>query len=436
MKNTYSSISYGLFLVPAFIYLILITFSNDLVYTIESMTLLINLIFLVLLLIFICVLILVHKLKIPTEKDRSEIIFGIIGNIVVYFYIFQNQFNISNVVTVYLVVLLVMVLHWVLISHQFNFNELWVLLVIFIIVDFLNIVLTGCGVRETYWVCQPTNNYPITKFIVEISMVVAITIPYVYRILVRIKFNYLRIGNFLLSFIIIIQALLDALLFKNSDMILLITLIFSIAIDVIITFVNHKNKSDLFFTNLRIITLVIVYFIFAESGTLEYYRYTENTSLYSMIVITYVSFGIIIIKSLTGYKDEKFLDLIRMKYYPIDNNEIKKIEEVFNKKITFGNKIGQSIYCDKNLIGYYTYKQVKMDKINQLDVVLFSILGTQKNKKMINGLIVEIEKTAEKLDSQQLSIELEKDIYESNTSSFKNYVIISFEDNIRIIKKI
>ncbi|PAT02219.1 hypothetical protein CI105_02430 [Candidatus Izimaplasma bacterium ZiA1] len=436
MKRVYSSIGYGLFLVPAFIYLILLTFNNDLLYKIENMTILINLIFLLALVIFIGIMKLIKRIDFPTKEEINELIFGLIGNVVVYFYIFQDQYNISNIVTLYLIVLVIMILHVALISHKFKFNELWVLLVVFIIIDYLNIVLTGCGVRQNDWLCQPTNDYPVLKYIVGLLMVVTITLPYVFKIIHKAKSNILRLSNFLLSIVIILQAVFDTTLFDNSEMILMTTLFFSIAVDVIITFVNKQNRNDLFFTNVRIVTLVIVYFIFSESNILMYKEYTDSSSLYAMIVITYVSFGIIIIKSLLGYKDEKIIDLIRTKYVDINDHEILKINEIFNHNMSLNYTSGQVIYTDKKITGYYLYQLNHLDKTIQFDVLSFFIVDKQMNEKSIYGLIVELEKMARSLDSDQICITIDKDCYGLYTSLFSNYILIEFQETMKVIKKI
>ncbi len=78
------------------------------------------------------------KLAVPNQFEIKLLLFGLLSNIVIYFYVFQNSLNIDYFMTIYFTIILVLLLYLLIIDRT-NLNyELWIFAILFFIVDFIH----------------------------------------------------------------------------------------------------------------------------------------------------------------------------------------------------------------------------------------------------------------------------------------------------------
>ena len=74
----------------------------------------------------------------PTKPEIKLLIFGIMSNIVVYFYVFQNSLKIDYFITIYFTIILVLFLYMIIIDRKRLNYELWIFAILFFVVDLIH----------------------------------------------------------------------------------------------------------------------------------------------------------------------------------------------------------------------------------------------------------------------------------------------------------
>jgi len=97
--------------------------------------LLVNVILLLILSLIIALLLKKRKLILPNLMEKKFLLFGLLSNLVIYFYVFQNSLAIKEFITVYLVTVLILLLYTFIISKKTIIYELWIFGIWFFIMD-------------------------------------------------------------------------------------------------------------------------------------------------------------------------------------------------------------------------------------------------------------------------------------------------------------
>ncbi len=301
VNKMYYILTYMFFLYPPFIWGLVSIYSNSVSSDDHIATLYINLILLLVLIAAIAGAIYFDKLHVPTQTEQKYLLFGLIGNIVMYFYTFQNALNISNFVTVYLLLIVVLGVFTLLISKTIKPLELWILLPLFIAIDYIHLAITGCG--WTDYNCGNVSNSGETIIIIlYFVMLISIFLYYIKQIVQYQLIDPFKLIHGLLGIIIIImfQNIMDlSTSAENLLMTLLIALAFLLIVDFIVSIVNktYTHRMTLFY--IRTLTLIAIGML---TGMIELFKdpSVEKEFLGVMVAVTYISLGINILKPLLG----------------------------------------------------------------------------------------------------------------------------------------
>ena len=180
-KELYKILSYVFFILPPFICGLVMIYSGEQNETPQIISLFINIFIYIILSTTLYFLIKKNKLSLPTLEDKKHLLFGFIGNITVYFYTFQDSMNIDNIITIYLVLLIILGVYYFLFSRTFKPLELWILVPSFLIIDTIHFIYTGCGFNDGY-MCFPSSTN-IFLYIIYFILVLLILGMYIYKIL-------------------------------------------------------------------------------------------------------------------------------------------------------------------------------------------------------------------------------------------------------------
>ncbi|MBN2605616.1 MAG: hypothetical protein JXR62_07340 [Bacilli bacterium] len=359
LKRIYLILAYMFFIYPPFIAGLVFIY-NETGDNVETISLFVNILVLLVLTGVISLFIANKKLHIPTKEEIKYLIFGLVGNIVMYFYTFQNNLNLENIVTIYLVLLIVMGVHYALISKKFQPLELWILLPIFLVYDYLYLILTGCGYSNQYNCYQSTSSYP---FLVPLFFIIVafIMLYYIYRIVLYKLIDLFKIINIVLSVILSFIAFNDFTANEKFTLTVAILLPFFIIVDFIVSIVNKTFKKQMILFYIRTITLIFISIFIGASGILNGYDF-DVESLAVFVVITYVSLFISILKTIMNITivETKITDLFlpnssSVKYLSCTSDELAQIENFFlhykGDTITSIDDYNLQVKKDTNVIG-------------------------------------------------------------------------------------
>ena len=118
MEKIYFILTYMFFLYPPFIFGLVEIYRESDAMKEHIVSLIVNLILIAVIAIVCGSLIKAKKLHVPNTLEIKHLIFGLTGNIVMYFYTFQNIMNIEDIITIYLILLIVLVVDYLLISKK------------------------------------------------------------------------------------------------------------------------------------------------------------------------------------------------------------------------------------------------------------------------------------------------------------------------------
>ncbi len=284
----YSIVGYMLFLLVPFIAGLVIIFRDFEDANVEGYTFVINTIILV---IISFVLYIGQGKWLPkiSKYDFKYLIFGFIGNILIYFYTFQNALEIQRYITIYLIILLILFSKYFLFDHQFRHKELWIMMLVFTIIDSINLLMK-CGYYD--YRCTLSDYSEILLFSVNLLMFIILFLSFIYEI-IRYKHYTLLKAVHVLLIIILIQFFLRM---PNNDLdnkfylTVLILVPFLIAVDYIYHFVTKEYYKELTFFYIRTITLLFISFFLGQA---DFFSMEPNGDYLAMMVVaTYVIFFI------------------------------------------------------------------------------------------------------------------------------------------------
>lgn len=302
LRHIYTIIGYVLFVLPPFIWgLVELYLEQDDVRP-HIVSLVVNLIVLALLGLVGFILIQQKVVAMPTAQEQHHLLFGLAGNVIIYFYTFQNMMNIQNLVTIYLVLLVIIGLRRILITNSISEWELWILMPIYLVIDTLHLLITGCGITNTAGVCVP-NDVPLWILYVLYTTVVLSTMGwYAYKVAQYKRFTFFGITNMVLILFIAIYGQEFVSINEKLMGTVAILAVFLILLDFIVSIVNktYSHRTLLFY--LRTTTFLVLSLLLVEENFWE--GAASKNTLIMMVITTYVSLGIVILKHLLDVTEE------------------------------------------------------------------------------------------------------------------------------------
>lgn len=295
IQRIYYILTYTFFIYPPFIWgLVEIYFKGD-PEVIHLVSLYVNLILIAVITIICGALIYYKKLHLPNELERKYLVFGLIGNIVIYFYTFQNFMHIDNIVTVYGCLLIILGVHYLLIAKKLYAKELWVLASVFLIVDSIHLAITKCGYVD-YDSCVDSYETSWFLYILYVILVFTILSHYIYKIYLYKMVDFFKILNIIMVTIMSVLFQIEMGELTDFMLTLMILIPFAAIIDFIVKIVNknYTHKMLLFYT--RSFTILIV---LGMLGSFEFFIGGADFRILSlMVIVIYVSLFLNIIKML------------------------------------------------------------------------------------------------------------------------------------------
>ncbi len=408
-KRIYYILTYTFFIYPPFIWGLVLIYRERNYDTVHLTSLLINAL-LVLVLVGICALLIIKKkLHFPTEREQRYLLFGFIGNIIIYFYTFQNLMHIENIVTVYLTLLLILGVHYLLIERKIIALELWVLLPIFLVIDYLHWAISGCG-WTNYWRCMQYSTPPSYIYALYVIIPIPIIVYYVYKI-------YLLKPRDLFKYINMVLVAVLSIAFLNMNNIdekflatIGIMLPFFLIVDFIVSIVNkvYHHKTLIFYLRTSIILLV-----FGMMGGLELLQgNADEEMLPLMVVVTYSSLSIVLLTSLLHVKIDGKQPIgkeVKFVNYTTDFKEL--LTSTYSQMHTNHMKLGDDSFSliaikEDNIIGMIsTYKKFLSEPFTtEFDayINILEVLPEYRNKGLATNLIKRTEKHYKSLGYRQL----------------------------------
>lgn len=328
-NKLYYTFTYIFFILPPFIWgLVEIYRGIGAVLDAHVQSLIINIIVYILIALICGLLIYKKKLHIPTVTERKYLLFGFIGNIIVYFYTFQNMMNIENLVTVYLSLLLILVVHYLLISRTFRVKELWLFMIAFLVIDLLHLAISGCGFND-YWRCDPNaGSYPFLYVLYTLMIILSVGF-YGYKIYKQNQWDFFKIAN---AILIVLASFLIQEFFDIAEEFLLtigILLPFLTIVDFIVKIVNKRYSHRMVVFYIRTYTIWLMFALMFEEDF--FYGKAGYNILAIMVVITYISLVINLFKGVLGFKEEEDLSVTKTTFRKLAEEDLKAIEENYGK---------------------------------------------------------------------------------------------------------
>ena len=181
--------------------------------------LLINIGLIAILILIIILLIHRKELNLPNLADKKFLLFGILSNIIIFFYVFQESLNITKEMTIYLIVIAILLLYFFIIDKKTVIKELWILSIWFFVIDTIhfNYIYAGWG----YSTNEISTNFFITLLYISIPILgVGLYIYEIIKYKIIDVFTIISIGLVSLTLL-----LFGDLVVMNSQFILTLNLI-------------------------------------------------------------------------------------------------------------------------------------------------------------------------------------------------------------------
>lgn len=352
-NKIYIIIGYVSFVLPPFIWGFVEIYSKT--PTPHVTSLIINLILLLITISVLLLLIKSKKLQVPSLHEQKTILFGFIGNIVVYFYTFQNFMNIENWITIYLVILIILGIYSYLFTKKLEPKELWFFASLFIIIDTTHLFITGCGFTEGYS-CFVQSSTTFFMYILYSVIVFASLFYYLYEILKLKCYDLLKLLNLIIVITLSVIAQFDHINGKFTAT-LFILYPFFILIDFIILIVNKSYTHKTLLYYLRTVT---IFAVFSFLGSLNFFQGESNYEILAIMVgIMYYSLFLSILTYLLPIHREAFntkvillsqLDATQLFDSIPDNERVIKLLDQNN-----------NVYYERiTIIEYKTYREAQM----------------------------------------------------------------------------
>lgn len=408
-NKLYIVLSYVLFILPPFIWALVEIYSEGNSKNPHITSLIINILLYFIGVLIIFLLIKKEKLRLPNKEDIKHLIFGFIGNTTVYFYTFQNNMNIENIVTIYLVLIIILFFYYYLFSKQFKPLELWLIIPIFLVIDILHMLITGCGFNDGYTCFEGVDN--VFTYLLYIVLVITILFIYIYK---TIKLNPNSIFKYInIALVIMVSFMVQNIEAYDSRFFgtLMIALPFFVILEFIITIVNktYSHKTLLFYFR-----TTTIFFVMSFLNEMDFFHGNANYEiLILMIAITYTSLAISILSHLLKVEDHTSRKAFKIKF--ISNNDYTE-EFKYNPEEQFlfiketPDGIIEHIIVDKNELD--TIKEATITLTDEIDIESYILKIEQISKsKNINQIKIISSKKEEDLSKRNYGLLLINNIY-------------------------
>ena len=247
----------------------------------------VNLGLLIVMIIILSILVKKGKLKIPIKPEIKLLIFGLLSNIVVYFYTFQNSLDIEKFITIYFTIFLILILYYFIIDRKKLNYELWILAILFLVVDFIHFEYIFI---ENPWISYPNTIYIDSTFLHRLlfySVPLATLTLFISKIRkynVMDWFSYVFIGLTILISLVFVKGIN-----VEDKLILTFNLLipFVIVIDIIISIIYKTFKVYKLTFYIRMGTIIFLIYIYNEINYFVMVSYSDH-NLIELIMITYI----------------------------------------------------------------------------------------------------------------------------------------------------
>lgn len=248
--------------------------------------LIVNLVLVFILALFLGILMKNEKLKHPNKFEIKLLVFGLLSNIVIYFYAFQNSLNIEKFITIYFTIVLVLILYYFIIDRLKLNYELWILAILFLVIDFIHfeyIFIDYDGGTFFPHYIQANFGHRLLFYTVPIATL-ALFITKIKKYEVMDWFSYVFIGLTVLISLVFIQGI-DI----EDKLILTFNLIipFVIIIDLIVSIIYKNFKVYKLIFYIRMVTIIFLIYIYNGVNYFVMNSYSDH-NLIELVMITYV----------------------------------------------------------------------------------------------------------------------------------------------------
>lgn len=399
-SKIYYILTYLFFIYPPFIAGLVLIYRSDTEY-LHLYSLYANLALLLILSGVIIALVHQKRFHIPTIKEIKYLIFGFVGNIVMFLYTFQNAMNIDQIITIYLVLLVVLAVHYVLISKKLQPVELWIFLPIFLAFDTIYYGIKGCTFSSSNSCFSYTPYDPFLKFL-YIIIIIVLLLYTIYKLLSYKQNAILKYINYFIVFVLSIFALNE---FSGEIKIIMtfaIMLPFFIIVDFVVSIINktYSHKTILFYirtSTIVVICILIGTLILGESDL-------DNEALSMFVIATYISLTVSILKFILRIeiKEVNVIDLFKksdtvVKYSACTKQDIEKIESTFSNyltKMTFlENEYNMKVTKGEEVLGLLHSDFGELDpSLNVVQARIYFIEVVEDPYTLSNGLLYQVER--------------------------------------------
>lgn len=406
-NNSYYILTYLFFIYPPFIWGLVLIYQDSPTSKEHITSLWINLI-VWLVIGFVCgLLVYLKKLHLPSDDEIKHVIFGIIGNIVVYFYTFQNLMKIDDFVTIYLILIIILGVHALLISKRLIAKELWLLMPIFLFLDIVHMISTGCGYTDGS-VCYG-NTAGVMEYIVYSLMLLISIGYYLYKIYLLRQFDILKIINAVLITIMSITIQFEDV---NEEFMLTVAIAmpFFTIMDFIVNIVNKKYTHKMLFHYVRAYTILMLFSVMGGMGF--FYGEVNYEMLNLMVTIAYVSFFIVIFRTLLKVDSIKEVrvnrEIMFMNYSNIHKEELlDEYGEVAINHMSLDDNAFSLIAvhndCIVGFISTYTKQlEVPLERQNEAYINIIEVHENYRNQGIATTLVSKTERHFKSKNIQQI----------------------------------
>lgn len=422
-NKLYIILSYIFFILPPFIWGIVELYSIGQSKNTHIASLIVNVLVFAVLILVIYLVSRKIDISLPNDTEKKHLLFGLVGNVTIYFYTFQNFMKIDDFITIYLVLIVILAVYYLLFAKEFRPLELWILAPTFLIIDTVHLLYTGCGFTESNSCYVLSNPFWFRNVLYWIIVVVSLGY-YIFRVIKLRPFSILKYLN--ISLIITLSIVIQDFNNINTKFIgtLFIALPFFIIIDFIISIVNktYHSKTIIFYIRTSTVLGVMMYL----NQTSFWTGSGDQGVLGIMVVITYVSLTVTILSQLLHVHDDlKLIQKTKVKFVPIKEHVeylslFEDLSEIKDNELLFiaTNSKSEISYQLVTISNAYTFKEAQITPENNDSLLIF---------------IERIETYLKSLDIYQIQIALNS---ESDKLLSRNYTYIYNNKNNIYLKKL
>jgi len=438
LKRYYVIISYLAFIFSPFIYGVVAIFHRTNYYiSSEELTIYVN--YGVILALGIATFLFAYfdLLKRPSKTDLMHVIFGVLGNGLVILYIFQDYLQIDQIVTIYAVLIIVLALHSLLISHKIQAKELWVLLIVFSIIDYLRFILTGCTFSERNH-CNVDYSLGLILVIMNIAAVVTIFSVTVYKLIKLRTVDLWKGIHVLLVGVLSILYVFGVSPFESSRFLQLLLLLvpFFVIIDYVISLVNRTYKIQTTVFYLRTFTWLVISILLSSYGFSSFSGNLEVLTV--MVVATYSTLIISLISS--AKRKELAENVAGVELRLATSDDLPVIALQLSKKFEMvPNHLVYVIKVAKNIIGYLVCEisPISVDEFSTSEAHLHEFFVKEEfRSEYVNSTLAQLEACLSRINVSQIRGDVRKTSISLKVLHERKYFIDTTSDTIQFLKTI